>query len=161
MTSGTCSGWPGRKVLSRMMALFAFVGLAPATSLAQMPDPQILGVQTGCFIRGDQAYNVIVKVGPNIGHYRFIFSEAATQQVAHERTLGLIHPNTEVPFRLPNAGNYRLVVKWPPQISNQASAMAGSILAVKPVVAMMVNGQQTCREASPQGQPGGPRPTPR
>jgi hypothetical protein len=160
MTSETRRAWPGRKVLNRT-AVLCIVGLAPTASLAQMPDPQILGVQTGCFIRGDQAYNVLVKVGPNVGHYRFIFSEATTQQVAQDRTLGLIHPNTEVPFRLANAGNYRLIVKWPPQISNQSSAMAGSLLAVKPVVAMMVNGQQTCREASPLGPPSGPRPTPR
>ncbi|MDO8975787.1 hypothetical protein [Reyranella sp.] len=142
-------------------AVLCIIGLVPTASLAQMPDPQILGVQSGCFIRGDQAYNVLVKVGPNVGHYRFIFSEATTQQVAQDRTLGLIHPNTEVPFRLANAGNYRLIVKWAPQISNQSSAMAGSLIAVKPVVTMMVNGQQTCREASPLGQPGGPRPTPR
>ncbi len=160
MTSKTRSGWPGRKLLTWTAAL-CIVGLAPAATLAQMPDPQILGVQTGCFIRGNQAYNVLVKVGPNIAYYRFIFSDAATQQVAHERTLGLIHPNTEVPFRLANAGNYRLIVKWAPQISNQSSAMAGSLIAVKPVVAMMVNGQQTCREASPLGPPSGPRPTPR
>lgn len=160
MTSETRRAWPGRKVLNRT-AVLCIVGLAPTASLAQMPDPQILGVQTGCFIRGDQAYNVIVKVGPHVGHYRFIFSEATTQQVAQDRTLGLIHPNTEVPFRLANAGNYRLIVKWAPQISNQSSAMAGSLIAVKPVVAMMVNGQKTCREASPLGSPSGPRPTPR
>lgn len=132
-----------------LLAALPLTGLALSTAEAQVSNPQILSFQAGCFIRHDQAYNVIVKVGPVTANYRFIFTNAANQQVAHDQVLGLLHAGEEIPFRLPNAGNYFFTVKYPPSVSNQAATTSANSLAVKPVMLATANGQKVCRDATP------------
>lgn len=144
-----------------LLASLPLACLGLSTAEAQAPNPQILGFQGGCFIRHGNAYNIIVKVGPNTANYRFIFTNVANQQVAHDQVLGLLHAGEEVPFRLPNPGDYSFTVKYPPNISNQTAVTSTYNVSVKPVMAVTANGQKVCREAMPIEQPSGQKPTTR
>ena len=149
------------RIFSAALPGVAMLALAPATAEAQAPNPQVLGFQAGCFIRHGNAYNIIVKVGPNTASYRFIFTNVANQQVAHDQVIGLLHAGEEIPFRLPNSGTYSFTVKYPPNISNQTAATAASSLSVKPVMVAMANGQKICREAVSLERPSGQKPATR
>lgn len=135
------------RILSAALPGVAMLALAPATAEAQAPNPQILGFQAGCFIRHGNAYNILVKVGPNTTTYRFIFTNVANQQVVHDQMMGLLHAGEEVPIRLNNAGNYSFTVKYPVGVSNQTAATSAYNVTVKPVMVAMANGQKVCREA--------------
>ncbi|TAJ97595.1 MAG: hypothetical protein EPO41_01770 [Reyranella sp.] len=139
----------------------AMLALPTGTAEAQAPNPQILGFQAGCFIRHGNAYNIIVKVGPNTASYRFIFTNVANQQVAHDQVIGLLHAGEEIPFKLPNPGTYSFTVKYPPNITNQTAATAASNLTVKPVMVATANGQKVCREAMTLESPSGQKPATR
>lgn len=142
-----------------MFAALPLACLALSTAEAQAPNPQILGFQGGCFIRHDQPYNIIVKVGPSTANYRFIFTNVANQQVVHDQVLGLIHAGEEAPFRLPNAGNYSFTVKYPPSVTNQTATTSPYNVTVTPVMAATVNGQKVCRDATRVTPPSGLNPT--
>jgi hypothetical protein len=134
------------------LALF-FVPAAEAQQL--QTNPQILDIQTGCFLRNGQASNVQVKVGPYTTGYHFIFKNAATQQVVLDRTIGMINPTyDQVPFNLPAAGTYRLTLQYAAGISNQTPTTSPTDIVVKQVSAVTTNGQTACRETmqAPSGQ---------
>lgn len=120
----------------------------PAAHAQQQPNPQILDVQAGCFIRNGQAFNVLVKVGPTTTNYQFTFRNKATQQVALDQMKAMVNANTEqVPFSLPSAGTYTLSVKYGPAIANQTPVTSPMNIVVKPVSAVTLNGQKVCRES--------------
>jgi hypothetical protein len=151
-------------MLFRILAVLpgvATFALASGAAEAQAPNPQVLGFQAGCFIRHGNAYNVIVKVGPNTASYRFIFTNVANQQVAHDQVIGLLHAGEEVPFKLPNPGTYSFTVKYPPNITNQTAATVASNLTVKPVMVATANGKKVCREVMTLESPSGQKPATR
>ncbi len=119
----------------------------PAAHAQQQPNPQILDIQAGCFIRNGQAANVLVKVGPMTTNYQFTFRNKATQQVALDQMKAMVNANTEqVPFNLPSAGTYTLSVKYGPAIGNQTPVTSPMNIVVKPVSAVTLSGQKVCRE---------------
>lgn len=147
--------------ISAVLPGVVMFALSTATAQAQAPNPQILGFQAGCFIRHGNAYNILVKVGPNTTTYRFIFTNVANQQVVHDQMMGLLHAGEEVPIRLSNAGNYSFTVKYPAGVSNQTPATSTYNVTVKPVMVAMANGQKVCREAVSLEQPSGQKPATR
>lgn len=144
-----------------LLAALPLACLTLSTVEAQAPNPQILGFQAGCFMRHDQPYNIIVKVGPGTAPYRFIFTDVANQQVVHDQVSGLVHASEEVPFRLPNAGNYSFTVKNAPNVTNQTATTSPYNVTVTPVMAATVNGQKVCRDATRVTPPSGLNPTTR
>jgi hypothetical protein len=113
---------------------------------AQQPNPQILDIQAGCFLRIGRANNVLVKVGPLTTAYHFIFINTATQQPGLDQILGLVNPGEVVPFQLPAAGTYHLTVKYGASIANQTAVTSPVNIVVKQVTEVVLNGQKTCRE---------------
>jgi hypothetical protein len=144
-----------------MLAALPLACFALSTAEAQGQNPQILGFQAGCFIRHDQPYSIIVKVGPSTTSYRFIFTNVANQQVVHDQVSSVIHAGQEVPFRLPDAGNYSFTVKYPSSVGNQTATTSAYNLTVKPVMVATVNGQKVCRDATPVTLPSTQQPTTR
>ena len=122
---------------------------------AQQANPQILEVQTGCFLRIGRANNVLVKVGPLVKGYHFTFVNRSTQQTALDQSFAMINPGEIVPFQLPAAGTYQLTVKYAAGNANQTPVTSPTNIVVKEVAEVTVNGQKTCQEkmSAPSGGP--------
>lgn len=114
-----------------------------------MPNPQIQSIQSGCFLRGEQPFNVLLRVGPISTAYRVIATDVASQRVAYDQVLGLISAGGEAPIRLPNAGTFRIAVRYAPPAANQTPATAPNDVTVNPVTVATVNGQKVCRSSLP------------
>lgn len=121
----------------------------PQAAQADLPNPQIVNFTAGCFMHNGQPYNVLVKVGPASTGYRFVFTNAATQQVVHDQVLGFLNPGEQVPFRLANAGTYKLTLRYAPGNGNQTPTVLSYNFTAHPVMAVTVSGQKVCRDATP------------
>lgn len=107
--------------------------------------PQILNIQTGCFLRGGSPFNLLVRVGPYYTTYHFMLTRAGSNQMAVDVTYPMIAAGGEVPLRIPSGGTYHLSVGYAPTSNNNAVTSSSYNIVVSAVRIVTISGVRRCQ----------------